>query len=51
VAARRAGIGSILVLTGVADAALAATLDGERRPDHVARDPSEVATLLRPRLS
>jgi len=30
----------------VADADLAATLDGERRPDHVARDPSEVGRLL-----
>jgi 4-nitrophenyl phosphatase len=47
VAAHRAGLRSILVLTGVADAALAATLVGERRPDHVARDPSEVAELLR----
>jgi 4-nitrophenyl phosphatase len=51
VAAHRAGMQSILVLTGVADAALAATLEGERRPDHVARDPSEVAALLRRRLS
>ncbi|MBA3689110.1 MAG: HAD-IIA family hydrolase [Chloroflexi bacterium] len=46
VAAHRAGMRSILVLTGVADAALAATLDGERRPDQVARDPSDVASLL-----
>jgi 4-nitrophenyl phosphatase len=46
VAAHRAGIGSILVLTGVADAALAATLTGERRPDHVAADPRAVAALL-----
>jgi 4-nitrophenyl phosphatase len=46
VAAHRAGLRSILVLTGVADAALAATLEGERRPDRVARDPSEVAALL-----
>jgi phosphoglycolate/pyridoxal phosphate phosphatase family enzyme len=51
VAAHRAGVRSILVLTGVADAALAASLDGERRPDHVARDPSEVAALLRRGLS
>jgi len=51
VAAHRAGMRSILVLTGVADAALAATLEGERRPDHVARDPSEVARLLDPGLS
>jgi 4-nitrophenyl phosphatase len=46
VAAHRAGIGSILDLTGVADAALAATLTGERRPDHVADDPRGVAALL-----
>jgi 4-nitrophenyl phosphatase len=51
VAAHRAGLRSILVLTGVADATLAATLDGERRPDHVARDPAEVAALLRRELS
>jgi 4-nitrophenyl phosphatase len=51
VAAHRAGMRSILVLTGVADAALAATLDGERRPDHVAGDPSEAAALLRRWLS
>jgi len=51
VAAHRAGMQSILVLTGVADAALAPTLEGERRPDHVARDPSEVGALLRRRLS
>src|SRR5439155_14531960 len=42
VAAHRAGIRSILVLTGVADARLAATLEGERRPDHVANDPAAV---------
>lgn len=46
VAAHRAGMRSILVLTGVADATLAATLDGERRPDHVASDPAEVGALL-----
>jgi len=46
VAAHRAGMRSILVLTGVADASLASTLEGERRPDYVARDPSEVAGLL-----
>lgn len=51
VAARRAGIGSILVLTGVADAASAAGLTGERRPDWVAAGPSEVADLLGLRLS
>lgn len=46
VAARRAGIPSVLVLTGVVDEATAATLDGERRPDHVAADPAAVAALL-----
>ena len=51
VAAHRAGMRSILVLTGVADAAVAATLDGERRPDHVAEDPSDAAALLRQWLS
>lgn len=46
VAAHRAGIGSILVLTGVADAVTAAGLTGERRPDHIASDPFDVAQLL-----
>ena len=46
VAARRAGIASVLVLTGVADAAAAAELEGERRPDHTAEDPAAVARLL-----
>jgi len=46
VAARRAGIASVLVLTGVADRQMATTLEGERRPDFVAADPAEVATLL-----
>lgn len=46
VAAQRAGIRSILVLTGVADAATAEALRGERRPDRVARDPAAVAALL-----
>jgi len=46
IAAHRAGIDSILVLTGVADAALAATLTGESRPDHVADDPRGVAAIL-----
>lgn len=45
-AARRAGIVSILVLTGVTDAGSASTLTGERRPDHVAADPAAVAALL-----
>jgi 4-nitrophenyl phosphatase len=46
VAARRAGIRSILVLTGVADAGLADRLSGERVPDAVAHGPAEVAGLL-----
>lgn len=46
VAAHRAGIASILVLTGVADATSAAGLAGERRPDRIARDPAGVAALL-----
>lgn len=46
VAARRAGIASVLVLTGVVDEAAAADLVGERRPDHVAHDPAAVGRLL-----
>jgi 4-nitrophenyl phosphatase len=46
VAARRAGIASVLVLTGVVDEVAAAALEGERRPDHVAADPAAVARLL-----
>jgi glycerol-1-phosphatase len=46
VAARRAGIRALLVLTGIADAAQAAALDGDRRPDWIAADPSAAAKLL-----
>jgi 4-nitrophenyl phosphatase len=46
VAARRAGIRSVLVLTGVVDAAAAQQLEGDRRPDLVAADPPAVAELL-----
>ena len=49
--AHRAGCAAILVLTGVADAALAATLDGERRPEAIAADPRAVLALLEARLS
>ena len=49
--AHRAGSASILVLTGVADAELAAGLAGERRPDAVAADPGEVRRLLEARVS
>lgn len=51
VGARRAGCSAILVLTGVADAAVAATLTGERTPHAVAAGPDEVRVLLEPRLS
>lgn len=46
IAARRAGIASVLVLTGVVDAAAARALEGDRRPDHVAPGPAAVAELL-----
>lgn len=46
VAARRAHVRSILVLTGVADARLVDRLSGERLPDAVAHGPAEVAGLL-----
>ena len=51
VAARRAGIASILVLTGIADEPMVASLSGDRVPDAVAADPAEVAALLAPRLT
>ena len=46
VAARRGGIASVLVLTGVADAAAAAALAGERRPDLVLAGPGELPAAL-----
>jgi 4-nitrophenyl phosphatase len=49
--AHRAGCAAILVLTGVADASLAATLRGERQPDAVAAGPDDVRRLLEPRVS
>jgi HAD superfamily hydrolase (TIGR01450 family) len=51
VGAARAGIASILVLTGVADADAVAHLDGERSPSAVARDPAAVRSLLERRIS
>ncbi|MGQ0609322.1 MAG: HAD-IIA family hydrolase [Chloroflexota bacterium] len=51
VGAHRAGCRAILVLTGVADAAAAASLDGERRPDAIAADPAAVHALLEGRVS
>jgi len=49
--AHRAGCAAILVMTGVADPAMAAALDGERRPDAIAADPAAVLALLEARLS
>ena len=46
VAAHRAGIASILVLTGVADAHRAASLAGDERPSAIATGPREVRKLL-----
>ena len=46
VAARRAGIASVLVLTGVADAAIVAGLRGEGRPDHVTASAADLPALL-----
>lgn len=46
VAARRAGIRSVLVLTGVAEPNGVAALAGERRPDVVVDGPQDVARLL-----
>ena len=48
--AHRAGVAAILVLTGVADADAAATLNGERRPDAVAAGPDDVRRLLASRV-
>ena len=46
VAARRAGIRSVLVLTGLTDRDAAKTLEGDERPDFIAADPADVARLL-----
>lgn len=51
VGARRAGCAAILVLTGVADAAVASGLDGERAPHAIAADPAGVRALLEGRIS
>lgn len=51
VGARRAGCASILVLTGVADEDAAGELQGDRAPDAVAMGPTEVRSLLEPRVS
>ncbi|HEY7451429.1 MAG TPA: HAD-IIA family hydrolase [Candidatus Limnocylindria bacterium] len=49
--AHRSGIESVLVLTGVTDAAAADALDGERRPDHVAVDAAAVWEIVEARLA
>jgi 4-nitrophenyl phosphatase len=46
VAARRAGIRSVLVLTGLTDQAAAEKLEGDQRPDFIATGPPDVARLL-----
>jgi 4-nitrophenyl phosphatase len=46
VAARRAGIRVVLVLTGIADEGQLGALGGDREPDWVAADPSAAAALL-----
>jgi HAD superfamily hydrolase (TIGR01450 family) len=46
VAAHRSGIFSVLILTGVADAALAEGLTGERKPDVVVADHAALASLF-----
>jgi 4-nitrophenyl phosphatase len=51
VAARRARIASVLVLTGVADRRTAETLVGERRPDAVVEGPAEAMALLASRIT
>ena len=51
VAAHRSGVFSVLILTGVADAALAEGLTGERKPDVVAADHAELSGLFRAWLS
>jgi HAD superfamily hydrolase (TIGR01450 family) len=48
IGAHRAGCSVILVLTGVADAQVAARLSGERAPDAVADGPDDVRRLLEP---
>ncbi|HET7686120.1 MAG TPA: HAD-IIA family hydrolase [Candidatus Limnocylindria bacterium] len=48
VAAHRAGIRAVLVLTGVADEASARALDGERRPDVIAASAAELPRLVEP---
>lgn len=50
-AARRAGIFAVLVLTGIADAASARELEGDRRPDVVVANPIELARRFREWLS
>ena len=49
--AHRAGCSAILVLTGVADRAMAEGLEGERAPDAIADGPAAVRELLADRVS
>jgi 4-nitrophenyl phosphatase len=50
-AAHRAGIESVLVMTGVAASDAVASLKADRAPDHVAADPGEVWALVEARIS
>lgn len=50
VGAHRAGCAAILVLTGVADAAVAMQLAGDRAPEAVVAGPHEIRALLEPRV-
>ncbi len=50
-AAHRAGIESVLVLTGVTAPDAAASLKADRAPDHVAADPAEAWELVEARIS
>jgi len=50
-AAHRAGIESVLVLTGVTASDAVASLEADRAPDHVAADPAEAWELVEARIS
>jgi 4-nitrophenyl phosphatase len=50
-AARRSGIESVLVLTGVTHPDAVTSLGGEQAPDHVAADPAAAWQLLEARIS
>jgi ribonucleotide monophosphatase NagD (HAD superfamily) len=51
VGAHRAGIPSVLVLTGVTDPDAAAHLEGDRRPDHIVATAADAWPLLAARIA